>query len=91
MNATVTIDSSGRLVIPRNVREKLHLHAGSRLHLEVKGDGVFLEPLPEEDYKIVERNGRLVIETEAKLEPGEIRKAILADREDRSEKLARRR
>jgi AbrB family looped-hinge helix DNA binding protein len=88
MNATVTMDSSGRLVIPRTIREQLHLRGGSRLNLEVKGDGVFLAPLPDEDALIVKRGGRLVIETSEILGDDEVRKAILADREERVNKLS---
>lgn len=88
MNATVRIDSSGRLVIPRNIREQLHLRSGSRLHLEVKGDGVFLAPLPDEDARLVERGGRLVIQSSKTLDDDDVRKAIVADREERINKLS---
>lgn len=81
MNPTVTMDSSGRLVIPRNIRDQLHLRSGSRLNLEVKGDGVFLAPLPDEDARIVKRGGRLVIETSEILGDDDVRKAIVAVRE----------
>ncbi len=88
MSATVTIDSSGRLVIPRNIREQLHLRSGSRLNLEVKGDGVFLAPLPDEDARIVKRGGRLVIESAEPLSEDDVRKAIVSDREDRINHLS---
>jgi AbrB family looped-hinge helix DNA binding protein len=88
MSATVTIDSSGRLVIPRNIREQLHLRSGSRLNLEVKGDGVFLAPLPDEDARIVKRGGRLVIESAEPLSADDVRKAIVSDREDRINHLS---
>ena len=88
MNATVRIDSSGRLVIPRNIRDQLHLRNGSRLHLEVKGDGVFLVPLPDDDARLVNRRGRLVIESSITLDDGDVRNAIVADREARINKLS---
>lgn len=88
MSATVTMDSSGRLVIPRNIRDQLHLRSGSRLNLEVKGDGVFLAPLPNEDARIVKRGGRLVIETSGILGDDDVRRAIVADREERINKLS---
>lgn len=88
MNATVTIDSSGRLVIPINIRDQLHLRSGSRLNLEVKGDGVFLAPLPDEEARIVKHGGRLVIETSEILNDDDVRKAIIADREQRMNKLS---
>jgi AbrB family looped-hinge helix DNA binding protein len=88
MNTTVTIDSSGRLVIPRNIRNQLHLITGSRLNLEVKGDGVFLAPLPSENARLVKRAGRLVIESSEPMNDDTVRKAILSDREDRMNKLS---
>lgn len=42
MNATVTMDGAGRLVLPVAVRKALGLKAGSRLILEVEGDEVRL-------------------------------------------------
>lgn len=88
MDATVTIDSSGRLVIPRNIRNQLHLTTGSRLNLEIKGDGVFLAPLPSENARLVKRSGRLVIESAESMDDETVRKAILSDREDRATKLS---
>ena len=88
MSATVRIDSSGRMVIPRTIREQLHLRSGSRLHLEVRGEGVFLAPLPDEDARLVKRGGRLVIHTSKTLGDEDVRSAIVADREDRISKLS---
>ncbi len=42
MNATVTMDGAGRLVLPVAVRKVLGLKAGSRLILEVEGGEVRL-------------------------------------------------
>lgn len=88
MSATVTMDSSGRLIIPRNIREQLHLGGGSRLNLEIKGDGVFLAPLPSESAQIVKSGGRLVIESTARLSNDAVRMAIVGDRNARSDKLS---
>jgi AbrB family looped-hinge helix DNA binding protein len=83
MNATITLDSAGRLVLPRKIREHLHLRGGSRMSLEVERDSVRLVPMPDEEARIVKRNGRHVIETSTPLAAGEIRQAILAEREER--------
>ena len=88
MNSSVTMDSAGRLVLPRRIRELLGLHAGSRLSLELEKDSVRLVPMPDEDARIVRRNGRLVIETDKPTAAGEIRQAILADRDERLGKLS---
>ena len=44
MNTTVTLDKAGRLVIPKVVRDELHLDAGDTLELEFEGQQVTLRP-----------------------------------------------
>ena len=44
MNATVTLDKAGRLVIPKAVRDELHLDAGDTLELELRDQQVTLRP-----------------------------------------------
>ncbi len=41
----VTLSSKGQLVLPKSVREALHLSAGSRLNVEVAGKKIVLEPV----------------------------------------------
>lgn len=38
MSATVVLDKAGRLVLPKPIRDRLHLRAGSKLRLEVVGE-----------------------------------------------------
>lgn len=45
MNAKVTLDRAGRLVLPKALREELHLSPGDTLDLTVHGDEVTLRPL----------------------------------------------
>jgi AbrB family looped-hinge helix DNA binding protein len=45
MNATVTIDKAGRVVIPKEIRDELRLGPGDNLSLESEGDRVTLRPL----------------------------------------------
>lgn len=45
MSATVTIDAAGRVVIPKSVRDTLHLEAGDTLSLESDGESVTLRSL----------------------------------------------
>lgn len=80
------MDPSGRLVIPRNIREQLHLGSGSRLNLEIKGDGVFLAPLPSGSARIVKSGGRLVIESAEPVSDDAVRKALISDRNARGDK-----
>ncbi len=41
----VTLSSKGQLVLPKSVRETLHLSAGARLRVEVDGEKIVLEPV----------------------------------------------
>ena len=56
----LVIDKLGRVVIPKKVREHLHLHAGSRMRLREQADGVYLEAL-REDPALEERGGVMII------------------------------
>ena len=35
MNATITVGKAGRIVVPKIMRDRLHLREGSRLRVEV--------------------------------------------------------
>jgi AbrB family looped-hinge helix DNA binding protein len=43
MNATLVLGKQGRLVIPAEIRAKLGLHAGDRLHLQLTGKRLVLQ------------------------------------------------
>ena len=44
MITTVTIDKAGRLVLPKTMREALHLKAGATLEIQQEGDVITLRP-----------------------------------------------
>lgn len=44
MNATVKVDKAGRVVLPKTIRDELHLEAGDTLELESEGSQVTLRP-----------------------------------------------
>lgn len=44
MNASVTIDKAGRIVLPKAVRDGLRIAPGDTLELEVDGERVMLRP-----------------------------------------------
>jgi AbrB family looped-hinge helix DNA binding protein len=46
MNVRLTIDKAGRVVIPKTVRQKLHLEPGDTLELESAGQHITLRPVP---------------------------------------------
>ena len=45
MNTRLTIDKSGRVVIPKPVREELRLEPGDALEMESAGDQITLRPV----------------------------------------------
>lgn len=45
MNTTVTLDKAGRVVIPKPLRDELHLEPGDTLELESEGEHVTLRPV----------------------------------------------
>lgn len=59
----LTIDESGRILLPKQVREQLGLNIQDRLSLEVKDGKLILQPLSQEaltDYE----EGVLVVKSE---------------------------
>jgi AbrB family looped-hinge helix DNA binding protein len=44
MSTTVEIDKSGRIVVPKKLRDALHLTPGTRLKVECSGERLVLEP-----------------------------------------------
>lgn len=60
MNTIAEIDRSGRLVVPKKVRDALHVQAGARFFVEEKEDGIFLRPIYPE-VRLEERGGLMVM------------------------------
>lgn len=61
MTATLTMDSAGRVVLPKGIRDKLHLVAGSKLRADIVGDKLELEVEPPETKVVTNKAGRRVI------------------------------
>jgi AbrB family looped-hinge helix DNA binding protein len=45
MNTRLIIDKAGRVVIPKPLREELHLEAGDALEMETAGERITLRPV----------------------------------------------
>jgi AbrB family looped-hinge helix DNA binding protein len=45
MNAILTVDKAGRIVLPKPVRDKLELAAGDSLEMEIAQDQIVLRPV----------------------------------------------
>jgi AbrB family looped-hinge helix DNA binding protein len=54
-----TIDSAGRLVIPKEVRQQAHITPGMLLEVRLKEGHIEIEPAPVEIT--IERRGRLAV------------------------------
>ena len=80
------IDKAGRVILPKLVRERLGLHAGSDLELVETAEGVELKPT-QTGPSMVKVDG-LWVHT-CKVPPGfDTLRAISDDREERIRKLA---
>lgn len=45
MNAKVTIDKAGRVVLPKSIREGLRIGPGDTLEIETEGDRLVISPV----------------------------------------------
>jgi AbrB family looped-hinge helix DNA binding protein len=85
---TVTIDKAGRLVLPKPMRDALHLKPGSSLEVEQQGDSIILRQ-PRPNTELVKKNGMWVVMHSQPLTYS-IPDLIDQDREDRIQTLIRR-
>lgn len=83
---TVTIDSAGRLVLPKALRDQLHLRTGDKLSADVVADRIELTPLPDPNVTLVRKGKRLVIAGPGPFSAGD---AVTAARQEYEERLAR--
>jgi len=89
MNASVTIDKAGRIVVPKAVREALHLQAGDALVLEFNGERIVLS-LAREEIRIRREQGLWVFRSGRPVERSAIRTLIENGREQRGRDLTSR-
>lgn len=82
MDAEVTLDRAGRLVLPKAVREELRLSPGDTLEVTVKGNEVTLRPRRAATALRKER-GVWVFRTGQALSAEEAREALRQAREQR--------
>jgi AbrB family looped-hinge helix DNA binding protein len=87
MSATITVDAAGRFVLPKSIRDRLHLRAGTRLRADVVADRIELTPEPDADVRIEQRGKRMVIVGGGRFDAVQ---AVKAAREERDAQLAQR-
>ena len=80
----LTIDKAGRILIPKSVRDDLHLQAGDSLELDRQGDTLRLTPVPAK-APMRKMNGRWVFHSG--LKHNDIVAAVDAMREDRAREI----
>jgi AbrB family looped-hinge helix DNA binding protein len=60
MNAIVEIDKAGRIVVPKRLRDALHLVPGTRLRIERSGDRLTLMPSSATAQLVIENGVPLI-------------------------------
>jgi len=58
----VSIDRAGRVVIPKDIRDRLSLGADAQVEVEIDGDAIRLVPVRARGRRVVEVDGWPVIE-----------------------------
>jgi len=86
MSETVHIDRTGRIVLPKRLRERFRLQGGDALTLEVKGDAIQLRP-KKAKARLELTNGVLVLVSTTPLPEG--RDLVSESRNERLDELGR--
>jgi antitoxin component of MazEF toxin-antitoxin module len=90
MTTTLTLDASGGLFLPAELLADAHLNEGTAVEVDVAADRILVKPVfPEQECRLVEEDGMLVIEGGPPLSAEDVIGAIKADREERDERIAR--
>lgn len=69
MNAIVEIDKSGRIVIPKKMRDALHLTPGTRLTAQQHGESISLTPSSDEAQLVIENGTPLIVPADRSNQP----------------------
>jgi AbrB family looped-hinge helix DNA binding protein len=81
---TIPIDQAGRVVLPKEVRRRLHLRAGDRLEAVLGADSVVLKPVQMQSARLVRSGGRVYRDVpEAHAELADFDEALKRGREER--------
>ncbi len=86
MNTTVTLDKAGRVVLPKTLRDELHLEPGDTLEVESEGERVTLRPL-RGSTPLRKEHGVWVFRSGRKLTAAETDKVLGETRERRDDAI----
>jgi AbrB family looped-hinge helix DNA binding protein len=84
MNATLTVDKAGRVVLPKPVRDKLQLQAGDSLELESSEGQIVLRPI-RANAQMRLRDGIWVFRTGQPVSASSVNETIQQLRDERAE------
>jgi AbrB family looped-hinge helix DNA binding protein len=87
MNATAEIDKAGRLVVPKKLRDALHLVPGTRVSLRLEGEQLLLEP-ERRGRGLYMKRGTLVYDA-GPVPPSDVVQWIAEARQDRMDSILR--
>lgn len=82
-----TLDKAGRVVIPKELRDALHLTAGDLIEVEGSGESITLRPA-RDDTPLVKRDGVWVHRGGGTLSIEEVNQAIGQSRGERASRVA---
>ncbi len=82
---TLKIDKAGRVVIPKELRDRLHLSAGSALRVTGTNEKIVLKPLREEG-RFFKKGGFWVFESGRPISAAETDAVLQALRDERDER-----
>jgi AbrB family looped-hinge helix DNA binding protein len=86
MTAKLTLDKAGRVVIPKKLRDKLHMSAGDSFQLESTDEKIVLKPVREE-ATMLKKDGMWVIKTGKPLTVDDVNAVIESVREERHRQI----
>ena len=82
MTAKLTLDKAGRVVIPKKLRDELHMAAGDAFELRSADDQIVLKPMREVST-MFKKDGMWVIKTGKPLTVEDVNAVIESLREER--------
>lgn len=78
----IPIDRFGRIVLPKEIRDRMGLSPGNEFEVEEREDAIFLRPVFP-NAELIEEDGLLVVKSDKSFTVDEIQNLIDASREGR--------